>query len=417
MKEKEEMTVDELLEAIRAEKQALIKAGKLKPEKALPPIKPEEVPFPIPSTWKWVRLGELGETCIGLTYHPADIVKDGTPVLRANNIQNGKMVYEDLVCVKGPVPQAKMCNIGDILICVRNGSARLVGKATIVNQKGMSFGAFMAIFRSRLNPYLIHFFASRYFRESFCSDVNTTTINQITQLMLRNVLVPLPPLGVQRVIAERLEKQLADVEAMEAHFQTMAETAQQTFKSTLVETFDTLTTPKVKLEEVCEIETGSSNTVDALTEGKYPFYDRSRIVKRSNRYLFDQPKAIIIPGEGATFPPRLVSGKYDLHQRAYTLYPKETATKDLCVSFLALFILSNGNYLIRVATGSTVKSLRKWMFAQMEIPLPSLAEQEAVAERLTGVQGRCEEMERLAREGQAWCKTLRKALLEEAFRN
>ena len=55
----EEGTGEELYRQIQAEKQALIKAGKIKKEKPLPEIAEDEVPFEIPEGWKWVRLGML----------------------------------------------------------------------------------------------------------------------------------------------------------------------------------------------------------------------------------------------------------------------------------------------------------------------------------------------------------------------
>ncbi len=62
-------------------------------------IEEKDVPFDIPETWRWVRLGTIGYTNIGLTYSPKDQTMDGVIVLRSSNIQNGKMVYEDIVKV------------------------------------------------------------------------------------------------------------------------------------------------------------------------------------------------------------------------------------------------------------------------------------------------------------------------------
>ena len=61
-KRAEEGTGQELFEAIQEEKQKLIKEGKLKKQKALPEITEDEIPFEIPETWKWVRLGGLGKS-------------------------------------------------------------------------------------------------------------------------------------------------------------------------------------------------------------------------------------------------------------------------------------------------------------------------------------------------------------------
>jgi type I restriction enzyme S subunit len=79
-------------------------------------------------------------------------------------------------------------------MCSRNGSAKLVGKCTLLPEmdEEMSFGAFMTIIRTRHNPYLLHFFNSNAFRCQLGSAA-TTTINQITRKMLDDISVPLYP--------------------------------------------------------------------------------------------------------------------------------------------------------------------------------------------------------------------------------
>ncbi len=205
----EEGTGEDLYRQIKTEEiteNGVRKKGKGK--SVIIPVDENDVPFDIPDSWKWVRLGTIGYTNIGLTYDPKDVSFDGTIVLRSSNIQNGRMDYSDIVKVKTAVPENKMCRKGDILICARNGSKRLVGKAAIIDSNGMSFGAFMAIFRSECNQYIYHLMNSAYFRNSLLGDTGTTTINQITQDMLKNVLIPLPPLAEQKRIVAKLESLL-----------------------------------------------------------------------------------------------------------------------------------------------------------------------------------------------------------------
>ena len=203
----EEGTGEELFQQIQAEQGQEEDKPKRRGKKASVDVSTEQdPPFDIPETWKWVKLGQLGFTNIGLTYSPKDVCHDGVVVLRSSNIQNGKMDYEDIVRVSCSIPDNKMCHIGDILICARNGSKRLVGKAALIDQEGMSFGAFMAIFRSICNPYILHVINSAYFRNTLLGDTGTTTINQITQDMLKNVMIPLPPLVEQKRIVAKLEE-------------------------------------------------------------------------------------------------------------------------------------------------------------------------------------------------------------------
>jgi type I restriction enzyme S subunit len=104
----------------------------------------------------------------------------GTPVLRSNNIQNGKLFWGELVRVNVAVNERALVNEGDLLICARNGSPALVGKTALIPRldEKAAFGAFMAIYRSRLNSYIYYFLCSPMFR-TVIADVNTTTINQL----------------------------------------------------------------------------------------------------------------------------------------------------------------------------------------------------------------------------------------------
>ncbi len=170
-------------------------------------IDPEECPFDIPDNWKWVRMGEIGDTNIGLTYKPTDKSDQGVIVLRSSNIQNGRMDYADIVKVQCEIPERAMISKGDLLICARNGSRSLVGKTAVVDQDGMAFGAFMAKFSSPINSFIYYFLQSPIFRGQL-DGVKTETINQITQDMLKNQLLPLPPLEEQHRIVDKIEELL-----------------------------------------------------------------------------------------------------------------------------------------------------------------------------------------------------------------
>ena len=212
-----------LLERIREEKQLLIAEGKLKKDKhesiiyrrdnshyekldGVERCIDDEIPFEIPESWCWCRLGDVGETNIGLTYKPSDKTNEnGVLVLRSSNIQDGLMNYNDCIYVSCDIPERARIHTGDILICARNGSRSLVGKCAIVDKEGMTFGAFMAKFQSRFNPYIKIFLDSPLFRAQL-ERVKTETINQITQNMLKKQLIPLPPINEQYRIIKEINK-------------------------------------------------------------------------------------------------------------------------------------------------------------------------------------------------------------------
>ena len=208
--------VEDLLQAIKEEKELLIKEKKIKKQKPLPEITEEEIPFEIPENWRWVRLGEISLLNIGLTFKPTEMSNEGTIVLRSSNIKNGKIDLSDIVRINKEIPVSKLAKKNDLLICVRNGSKKLVGKTAIIENDNFAFGAFMSICRSKCYKYLYYYLSSPLFRGNFDS-VTTTTINQITQTNLKNRIVPLPPLAEQKRIVEKLDNVLANIDELKAN--------------------------------------------------------------------------------------------------------------------------------------------------------------------------------------------------------
>jgi type I restriction enzyme S subunit len=151
----------------------------------------------VPEHWDVKRLKYLGEAITGLTYSPNDTVDDetmGTLVLRSSNVQGGLITFDDNVYVSTSIPDELVTQIGDILICSRNGSRALIGKNATIDEKsaGLTFGAFMTIFRSKHSAYLSYVLNSPLF-EFQSGAFMTSTINQLTIGVLNNFEVPLPP--------------------------------------------------------------------------------------------------------------------------------------------------------------------------------------------------------------------------------
>lgn len=170
----------------------------------------------VPSYWKIVRLKFLGESFIGLTYSPIDLVDkdEGTFVLRSSNIQNGKFTTDDNVYVNKGIPKKLILKKGDILLCSRNGSAELIGKNILIDEEseGNSFGAFMTVFRSDLNYYLYYFFNSNVFK-SQTALFATSTINQLTNGILNNLTIAFPEnIDEQKRIIEHIKTETATID-------------------------------------------------------------------------------------------------------------------------------------------------------------------------------------------------------------
>jgi len=224
-----------LLERIRAEKEELVRQGKIKRDRKesvifrgednsyyekMPDGKlrclDDELPFELPNGWEWCNLSMIGSTNIGLTYRPTDITLNGVIVLRSCNVVNDQVDLNDLVRVDTTIRENQFAQENDILICARNGSRALVGKCALIPplEEPMSFGAFMAIYRTEYYPYIVHYLRSAFFRSVF-DDGNSTTINQLTQDMLKRAVVPFPPLAEQSRIVAAIEAALYELNRIE----------------------------------------------------------------------------------------------------------------------------------------------------------------------------------------------------------
>ena len=103
-----------LLEKIKAEKQKMIAEGKIKKEKPLPPIKPEEIPFELPEGWVWCRLGEVCLKITDGTHHsPINTMSGTIPYVTAKNIKNEGIDLSDITYVTKEVHKEiyNRCNV------------------------------------------------------------------------------------------------------------------------------------------------------------------------------------------------------------------------------------------------------------------------------------------------------------------
>lgn len=157
--------------------------------------------------WKRIKLKDIAEYFNGLTYSPKNVNEDGTVVLRSSNVQSDKILLNDIVRVNSTIKEKLYVKNGDILMCSRNGSKRLVGKtATIGNlEERMTFGTFMMIIRSESNFFIEWFFKSDLFKRQISSGENTM-INQITRYMLDDIVIPLPDIPTQKSISSKISK-------------------------------------------------------------------------------------------------------------------------------------------------------------------------------------------------------------------
>ncbi len=156
----------------------------------VPVIEQKKIPetrFPnFKNDWCEIRLEKYGELLPGLTYSPLNIRNEGLLVLRSSNIQNKEIDLEDTVFVNLKVSEEKLSLVGDILICVRNGSTRLIGKNAIITAdlpKSMH-GAFMTMFRGNANDFVFQLLATKAYYKQVYADLGAR-INSINSSQLK----------------------------------------------------------------------------------------------------------------------------------------------------------------------------------------------------------------------------------------
>jgi type I restriction enzyme S subunit len=211
------------LEALNDYKRGLLQQLFPAPGEAIPRIRFPR--FRGAGRWEQRSLQQLGVLVAGLTYRPSDVRTEGLLVLRSSNIQNGRIDLADCVFVDPNVKGANISQKDDILICVRNGSAALIGKNAMIpdNLPYCTHGAFMAIFRSNYAKFVFQLFQTSIYHKQVAADLGAT-INSINSAQLLKYKFRVPAEAEQREIADCLstvdklvEAQRAKLEALYAH--------------------------------------------------------------------------------------------------------------------------------------------------------------------------------------------------------
>lgn len=146
----------------------------------------------LPEDWECVLLLDKSKLLNGLTYTPDNVKNNGLLVLRSSNIQNNQLSLEDTLYVNCIVEDEKKIKDGDIMICVRNGSAALIGKCAQAHRDyDATFGAFMAVLRGNHNDYILQILQQGTIQKEIIKN-SGATINQITNGDFKLVKIALP---------------------------------------------------------------------------------------------------------------------------------------------------------------------------------------------------------------------------------
>ncbi|WP_332446607.1 restriction endonuclease subunit S [Sphaerochaeta sp.] len=191
-----------LLERIRDEKKRLVKEGKIKKEKLLPPISEDEIPFEIPESWEWGRFQDIISIMSNLVnpldfpqymhVAPDNINKGDGCLLRCNTVEDDKVKSPNHLFFTGQLLYSKIRpNLRKIAIAPFDGlcSADMYPLNTYIHKE-----------------YVQHLMLSQYFTIQVSKDDTRVKMPKTNQIALNMILMPIPPLEEQKRIAERVAK-------------------------------------------------------------------------------------------------------------------------------------------------------------------------------------------------------------------
>ena len=211
----EEGTGEELYKVIQDEKQKLIQEGKLKKQKASPEITEDEIPFEIPETWKWVRLGESLDVRDG-THDTPKYVEKGYPLVTSKNLKNGIIDFDNCKYISEldyiKISERSKVDRNDILFAMIGsiGNPVLVFTDTKFSIKNMALFKNISSIIDMRYLYWFLFFSQETMKKKASGAVQSF----VSLKFLREFLFPLPPLAEQRRVVERIEELLPLVEKL-----------------------------------------------------------------------------------------------------------------------------------------------------------------------------------------------------------
>ncbi len=215
----EEGTAEELYHQIQDEKQKLIKEGKIKKEKPLPEITEDEIPFDIPESWKWDRLGNLLIIERGGSPRP---IKDfittddnGINWIKIGDTEKGSKYINS--CAEKIKPdgmkKSRYVEKGDFIL----SNSMSFGRPYILNIDGCIHDGWLVLRQPVQvfdNDYLYYLLSSPMVFYQFCGRVAGAVVNNLNSDKVALTVVPIPPIDEQKRIAKKIEEMLPYVDQL-----------------------------------------------------------------------------------------------------------------------------------------------------------------------------------------------------------
>jgi len=233
-----------LLATIQAEKQKLMADGKIKKEKPLAPINPDDVPFALPDGWVWVRLGSICQIKGGKRVSNGyKLLKSPTPhiYIRVTDMKNGTIDDSDLHYLDEKMYELiKNYTISknDLYMTIVGAT---IGKCGIVPDKFDNMN--LTENAAKIIPYqinkifLLKCLSGIFCQKQFLDKTKQVAVQKMALNRFETTLLPLPPLAEQNAIVERVDRLLESVNALEQQVIERKSYAEQLMQVVLKEAF------------------------------------------------------------------------------------------------------------------------------------------------------------------------------------
>ena len=218
----EEGTGEELYQQMQTDKQTLIREKKIKKEKPLPDIIDDEIPFDVPESWKWVKVGNVGSWSSGATPSRTNPAYYGgsIPWLKTGDLNDGfiQEVPEYITDLALEKTSLRLNPIGSVLMAMYGAT---IGKLGILEIPATTNQACCACipYAGMNNKYLFYYLMSM--RQSYIGMAEGGAQPNISKEKIVNSLIPLPPAEEQRRIVAKIEELLPYVDRYAAAYEKL----------------------------------------------------------------------------------------------------------------------------------------------------------------------------------------------------
>ena len=218
--------------------------------KTVAPIAKDEIPFEIPTNWKWVRLGDISLfSSAGKSFNceSREAIDDEWGIIKTSAITSGVFVESENKFY------SKKCNndvqtkiqMGDLLFCRASGSKGLAGRSCVVEKISsnllLSDKSIRIELAQGINKSLVNMLNNSQYGENYRLSLGTnksTSMNNLTREQILNFRIPLPPTAEQKEIVARVEQHLQTITQLETQIATRETTTKQLMQSILKDAFE-----------------------------------------------------------------------------------------------------------------------------------------------------------------------------------